>query len=116
MPRPAEPELPRLGAPGWNKTGVGAGGAGGEIASRVGASGVPEFTNDAESVASAQELPRLGVGAAGLKAAGISDMADDVPLEQRGSINNVGNGVGGAISYGEAGDAKLAIERFDRAN
>lgn len=116
MPRPAAPELPRLGAPGWNKTGVGAGGAGGEIASRVGANGVPEFTNDAESVASAQELPRLGVGAAGLKVAGISNMADDVPLEQRGSINNVGNGVGGGISYGEAGDSKMAIERFDRAN
>lgn len=89
MPRPAAPELPRLGVPGWNKTGVGADRQGGEIATRAGSGGVPEFSNDQSAVAGAQDLPRLGVG-------------------------RVGNGVG-TFSQANAGDAQLAYDRNERA-
>ncbi|MGY8831152.1 MAG: hypothetical protein ACKVIS_16730 [Pseudomonadales bacterium] len=85
-----------------------------QIAVRMNGS-TPEFTNDKSAVAGARAMPTGGRGSP-LLAPGFSNMADDVPLEQRGSINNVGNGIGGGISYGEAGDAKLAIERFGRAN
>lgn len=84
-----QPELPRLGAPGWNKSGIGAGAQGGEIAAMVGADGVPSFTNEPGAVAGAQELPRLGVG-------------------------RVGNGIG-TFSQSEAGDSQLAYDRNERA-
>lgn len=84
-----QPELPRLGAPGWNKTGIGAGAQGGEIAAMVGADGVSSFTNEPGAVAGAQELPRLGVG-------------------------RVGNGIG-TFSQSEAGDSQLAYDRNERA-
>lgn len=86
----------------------------GQIAARMNGS-TPEFTNDPTAVAGARAMPTGGRGSP-LLAPGVSNLADDVPLERRGSINNVGNGIGGGISYGEAGDAKLAIERFGRAN
>lgn len=86
MARTARPE-PRLGVPGWNKTGVGAGAQGGEIAGRVGARGVPEFTNDPSAVATATP----------------------------GGVGRVGNGAG-TFSQGEAGDSQLALGRFERAN
>ncbi|MCZ4321467.1 hypothetical protein [Pseudomonas anguilliseptica] len=89
MPRPQPSELPRLGVPSWNKTGVGAGAQGGEIATRTGADGVPEFSNDSTTVAGADDLPRLGVG-------------------------RIGNGVG-TFSQAEAGDSQLALGRFERA-
>jgi hypothetical protein len=89
MPRPAKPELPRLGVPGWNKTGVGAGAQGGEVAVRAGADNVPEFTNDIGVVSGAQDLPKLGVG-------------------------RVGNGVG-TFSQAQAGDSQLAYDRNERA-
>jgi hypothetical protein len=53
----SSPNLPR-----WNKTGVDADRQGGEIATRTGVDGVPEFSNEQSAVAGAQELPRLGVG------------------------------------------------------
>ena len=84
-----QPELPRLGARGWNKSGIGAGAQGGEIAAMVGADGVPSFTNEPGAVAGAQELPRLGVG-------------------------RVGNGIG-TFSQSEAGDSQLAYDRNERA-
>jgi hypothetical protein len=89
MPRPTKPELPRLGAPGWNKTGVGASTQGGEVATRIGADGVQEFTNESGAVGGAQDLPRLGVG-------------------------RVGNGQG-SFSQAEAGDSQLAYDRNERA-
>lgn len=88
-PQPTPPEQPRPSEPGWNKTGVGAGAQGGEIATRTGADGVPEFSNDTATVAGAQDLPRLGVG-------------------------RIGNEQG-TFSQGEAGDSKLAYERNERA-
>lgn len=84
-----QPELPRLGAPGWNKSGIGAGAQGGEIAAMVGTDGVPSFTNEPGAVAGAQELPRLGVG-------------------------RVGNGIG-TFSQSDAGDSQLAYDRNERA-
>lgn len=108
-----QPELPRLGAPGWNKTGIGVGAQGGQIVARVGAGGTPEFSNDAQAAASAGAMPAAGFGSTSV--AGQANMGDDVALEQRGSINNVGNGVG-TFSQAEAGDAALAAGRFERAN
>lgn len=84
-----QPELPRLGARGWNKSGIGAGAQGGEIAAMVGADGVPSFTNEPGAVAGAQELPRLGVG-------------------------RIGNGIG-TFSQSDAGDSQLAYDRNERA-
>lgn len=87
--RPTKPELPRLGVPGWNKTGVGAGAQGGEVATRIGTGGVQEFTNESSAVAGAQDLPRLGVG-------------------------RLGDGVG-TFSQAQAGDSQLAYDRNERA-
>ncbi|WP_324734114.1 hypothetical protein [Pseudomonas paeninsulae] len=59
-------------------------------------------------------MPSIGMGGA-LKKPGVSNMADSVPLAQRGSMSNIGNGIG-SFSQGEAGDSQLAIGRFERAN
>lgn len=85
----------------------------GQIAARMNGS-TPEFTNDPTAVAGARAMPTGGRGSP-LLAPGVSNLADDVPLEQRGSINNVGNGVGG-FSQNTQGDAALALGRFERAN
>ena len=101
-------------APGaWANTGFGFGAQGGAIAARTGADGTPEFTNDAKVVAGAVAMPAAGFGST--SAAGKSNMGDDVALEKRGSIKNVGNGVG-TFSQAQAGDAALAAGRFERAN
>ncbi|MFI8608491.1 hypothetical protein ACIGFL_09220 [Pseudomonas sp. NPDC077649] len=91
VPRPgaAQPEQPRLGLPGpareaWVR-------ANGGIAARVGADGVPEFSNDPVAVASAGDMPAGGVA-------------------------GVGDGRGGTFSVGQAGDSQMALERFERAN
>lgn len=84
-----------------------------QIAARMNGS-TPEFTNDPTAAAGARAMPAGGRGSP-LLAPGVSNMADDVPLERRGSINNVGNGVGG-FSQNTQGDAALALGRFERAN
>lgn len=96
-----ETPAPRLGAPGWNKTGIGADRQGGEIAMRTGANGVPEFTNEAAtpgavSGASSDSAPRLG--APGYRA-----------------DSTIGNGVG-TFSQMDPGTSQLALERVERAN
>lgn len=58
-------------------------------------------------------MPAAGFGSTSV--AGKANMGDDVALEGRGSINNVGNGVG-TFSQAQAGDAALAAGRFERAN
>lgn len=95
-------------------TNIGQDAQGGQIAVRRGESGVPEFSNDPTAQADAQAVPAAGMGSPLLNP-GVSNIADDVPLEQRGSINNVGNGIGNA-SFGTQGDAALALGRFERAN
>ncbi|WJN61374.1 hypothetical protein [Pseudomonas sp. SO81] len=84
------PAVRASAAPGYVRTGVGAGLAGGEIAARRGADGVMEFTNDAGAVQGAGAAPVGGVG-------------------------GIGDGIG-TFSQAEAGSAKLALERFERAN
>lgn len=68
---------------GWAQTGING------IAGRMGASGVPEFTNASTAV--------QGAG-------------------QQRAIGRVGDGIGGGMSVGQAGDSALAIDRFERAN
>lgn len=95
---------------GYTQTGI----AG--VVGRAGANGVPEFTNNQSAASGASALPEGGIGGKPLKKPGVSNMADDVPLARRGSINNIGNGIGGGLSVGEDGDAQMAIGRFERAN
>ncbi len=99
----------------WMRSGIGAGMQGGEIAMQVSPNGSPSFSNTPSAVASAQAMPVGGIGGK-LKTPGVSNMADNVPLEQRGSISNVGNGIGGGLSVGQPGDAAMALGRFERAN
>lgn len=71
------------------------------IAMKVGADGVPLFTNDPQAVAGAGGdfvAPRAGVSRPGV-----------------GAISNMNNGVG-SFSQNTAGDAELASGRFERAN
>lgn len=99
---------------GYTSTGIGAGQQGGQIVMRQGENGAPEFSNDPAAQAGAQVMPAAGMGSPLLNP-GVSNMADDVALEKRGSINNVGNGIGG-VSFGQAGDSAMALGRFERAN
>lgn len=84
------PAVQAAAQPGYIRTGVGAGQAGGEIAVRRGDGGVLEFTNDADAVRGAGAAPTGGIG-------------------------GIGDGVG-TFSQAEAGSARLALERFERAN
>lgn len=86
-------DLPQAGASddkGYVRTGIGAGLPGGEIAAGRSADGSFEFTNDAGAV--------RGAGAA--------------PI---GGIGGIGDGIG-TFSQAESGSAKLAHDRFERAN
>lgn len=73
----------------WSRTGIGRGRAGGEIVGRMGAEGVPEFSNATGAVAGSG--PQRAVG-------------------------RVGDGIGGGLSVGADGDAALATQRLKRAN
>lgn len=85
------------------------------IAVRRNENGVPEFTNDPQALANAQAMPAGGIGGQTLRTPGVSNMADDVALERRGSISNLGNGIG-TFSQMNPGDSALALGRFERAN
>ncbi|MED5607781.1 hypothetical protein VV867_08785 [Pseudomonas sp. JH-2] len=116
---------------GWARTGFGAQRQGGEIAARVGANGQAEFTNDSSTVASA--VPNYGnFGARRPAAAPAAQpgfgayrrtpeqlaamrLQNDQDLASTGSAANLGNGVG-TFSQAQAGDAQLALDRFERAN
>lgn len=84
---------------GYMQTGIGQGAAGGPIVGRVGADGVPEFTNDAQAVAGAQPM----------QAAGFQPRS-------AGPAASVGNGVGTFSVMGQEGDAAKAIATYERAN
>lgn len=109
------PGTPTDQGSGFTNTGIGGDAAGGQIVARQGANGAPEFSNDPTAVVGARAMPASGTGSPLLQP-GVSNMADDVALEKRGSINNVGNGIGGGISFGQSGDAAMALGRFERAN
>lgn len=126
------PAARQAGRGAYLKTGIGQGAAGGEIVGRIGADGVPEFTNDAKAVAGAQAMPKGGFGYPGratatpgnmtapagarVLASGTNVPAGDAELARTGSAANVGNGIGTFSVMGEAGDAQRAIATFERAN
>lgn len=117
---------------GYMQTGIGQGAAGGPIVGRIGANGVPEFTNDAQAVAGAHPMPAAGFGApstrsrapgamtapagARVLASGTNVPGADAELAATGSAANIGNGVGGFSVMGQEGDAAKAIATYDRAN
>lgn len=108
-------EEPQLGMPGWRGTGIGADRQGGEIAARMGVDGVPEFTNEAATPGAVSgAAPGYGAIRGDQSAApqGRYGMRRDQPA---GSASSVGDGRG-TFSQGEAGDAQMAMERFERAS
>ncbi|SFI68625.1 hypothetical protein SAMN05216206_2745 [Pseudomonas guineae] len=88
---PISADAPGEQGNGYTRTGIGQGRQGGEIVGRIGANGVPEFTNEAAT-------PGAVTGAASV-----------------GGIGRVGNGQGGTFSVGAPGDAQLAYDRNERA-
>lgn len=111
----AAPESPQSIASQYYATNIGTDSQGGQIVMSRGKNGVPEFSNDPQALANAQAMPAGGIGGQSLRTPGVSNMADDVALEKRGSINNIGNGIGGGLSVGAPGDSKLAYDRNERA-
>lgn len=97
---------PSTDAP-WTDTGIGQGDS--RIAVRE-EGGVPTFTNAGANPAAVKGAQPMRAGT------GRSTLSDDVPLEQRGSVKNIGNGVGTFSVLGEKGDAARAIATYDRAN
>ena len=116
---PAAPATTTAPGLGWRRTGIGADRQGGEIAARMDANGVAEFTNETATpgaVTNAEPSPGLGLGFARRGAPGAAPAPGlGVGFARRGSASNVGNGVG-TFSQGEAGDAEMAQGRFERAN
>ncbi|MFD3300237.1 hypothetical protein [Aquipseudomonas alcaligenes] len=95
----AASQVAATGGSEWQGTGIGRDQAGGEIAMRIGAGGVPEFTNE-------NATPGATTGAA---------PAQEGFGSRRPAASSVGDGVG-TFTQLEPGSAKLAIERFGRAN
>lgn len=99
------------------------------IAMRVGADGTPEFTNDAAAVSGASAMPAGGIGGRqaqqsapgsmvapdGSRVLASGSNTPDQEFARLGSVANLGNGIGMA-SFGNDGDSRLAMERFQRAN
>lgn len=99
------------------------------IAMRVGADGTPEFTNDAAAVSGASAMPAGGIGGrqaqqsapgsmvapAGSRVLASGSNTPDQEFARLGSVANLGNGLGTA-NFGNDGDSRLAMERFQRAN
>lgn len=91
------------------------------IAARVGADGVPEFSNQASDLAGARlqgqvnNTPPSPASLADLRPGGRT--ADpSAPFSSLGSVSNLGDGIGGGLSVGAPGDSQLALTRFQRAN
>jgi hypothetical protein len=117
---------------GYAGTGIGKDSAGGEIVAKVGADGVPEFSNDAAAQAGArgtftppqQAQAQLGTRAGQMAAPSGSRVlasGSNVPvgealLASPGSARNMNNGIGTFSVMGQPGDAAKAIATFDRAN
>ncbi len=121
---------------GWTQLGVGAGNQGlnlnGQVVGQMGPGGVASFSNDPSAVAGAG-LPREGSFGARRPAAApeaqprygayrrtpeqlaAMRLQNDQDLAATGSAANLGNGVG-TFSQAQAGDAQLALDRFERAN
>lgn len=117
----------------YMQTGIGQGAAGGPIVGRVGADGVPEFTNDAQAVAGSRPMQAGGFASANRRqpaptsamnapygarvlASGTNVPGGDAELAGAGSAANLGNGIGAFSVMGQEGDAAKAIATYDRAN
>ncbi|MDH1012318.1 hypothetical protein N5C80_26600 [Pseudomonas nicosulfuronedens] len=105
---------------GWRRTGFGARRQGGDIAARVGANGQAEFSNDAGTVASASGNygnfgARRSAGTPAAQPGYGAFRRTPEDLASTGTAANLGNGVG-TFSQAQAGDAQLALDRFERAN
>ena len=99
------------------------------IAVRRNENGVTEFSNDPQALASAQAMPAGGIGGrqaqqsapgsmvapAGSRVLASGSNTPDQEFARLGSAANLGNGIG-AASFGNDGDSRLALERFERAN
>lgn len=128
----AASQVAATGGSEWQSTGIGRDQAGGEIAMRAGADGVPEFTNETATpgAASGAQPPKAGYGTirptqssapgnmaapGGARVLASGSRTPDTEFAALGSAANLGNGVGG-FSQNTAGSAALALERFGRAN
>ncbi|WAB91951.1 hypothetical protein OSS47_28200 [Pseudomonas citronellolis] len=121
---------------GWTQLGVGAGNQGlnlnGQVVGQMGPGGVASFSNDPSAVAGAglpQEgrfgarrpaaepaaQPRYGAYRRTPEQLAAMSLQNNQDLASTGSAANVGNGVG-TFSQAQAGDAQLALDRFERAN
>lgn len=105
---------------GWRRTGFGARRQGGDIAARVDANGQAEFSNDAGTVASASGNygnfgARRSAGTPAAQPGYGAFRRTPEDLAATGTAANLGNGVG-TFSQAQAGDAQLALDRFERAN
>ena len=132
----AQPQTSQAGIGLWGGTGIGRGAQGGEIVGRVNSQGIAEFSNQAPDQTAAagrqfsaeglkpqngnvqlSQRPGMGLpGGAHALASGSSVPSGGEEFASLGSAANVGNGIGGGISYGQDGDARTAIARFDGAN
>lgn len=102
----------------YRPTGIGAGSN--AIAGRIGANGVPEFSNLPTDLASAGTRAPVAVTAqqptslAQLAPGGGSSPNPSASLASLGSAANLGDGVG-SFSQANSGDAQLATSRFQKA-
>lgn len=114
----------------WGGTGIGVGAQGGEIVGRVNTDGIAEFSNmpDAQQAAAGRQFSAEGLipqrghvemqapEGTKLLATGSSATTEAEAFANQGSAANVGRGLRGYLSHGEAGDAQKAAASFDRAN
>lgn len=114
----------------WGGTGIGIGAQGGEIVGRVNTDGIAEFSNLPEHQQAAEGrqfsaeglIPRRGLNTmeapsgARVLASGSSATNEAEAFANRGSAANVGRGIRGYLSQGEAGDAQRAIASYEAAN
>jgi hypothetical protein len=111
------PSAPQTLDGGYRLTGAGSGSS--AIAGRIGADGVPEFSNIPTDLASAAGRGAIGPGTQSpsslddLRAGGVSPNPS-APLASLGSATNLGDGIG-TFSQAQAGDSQLATTRFQRA-
>lgn len=100
-----------------------------KIVGKVGANGVPEFSNNPADVAGAQgqfqaptglsapkPSPQSAPDGARILASGSNLPAESQDIAGLGRASNIGNGVGTFSVAGQPGDAAKAIATYDRAN
>gem|GEM_PF-5039666 len=114
---PAAPQQPVGLDSAYRPTGIGTGSN--AIAARVGAGGIPQFSNQPADLASAAGATPVSTGqkfptSLNELSPGGGTPNPDAPLASLGSAANLGDGVG-TFSQAQAGDGQLAMTRFNRA-